>query len=139
MTEKQLRVLEVAKFIIVNKATIEKTANKFGLSISSIKKYINIDLPLIDVGIYKAVKMVQQGLINEGVKKGGTIGKRQPKYSEFESLEMAETIIKEGLTLKDASIKFNVPKSSIHNRIRDIEDEEIQSELDKLYERRKIR
>ena len=131
------KVLEVAKYIIENNATIEITANHFNLSTSSIKKYINNKLPLIDNELYLAVKLVQSNLEKIGHSVGGKNGIREPKYTEFEALEIAETMIANSLTLKEAEELFKIPTSTIYERIRAIKDDNIQSELDILFRNNK--
>ena len=100
---RQKKILEVAKYIIANKATITMTADYFGLSVSSIKKYINDQdkLKAIDFEIYNEVKKVQNELENIGHYIGGKNGIREPKYTEFEALEIAETMISESLTITE--------------------------------------
>lgn len=130
---KEKKVLEIAKYIIENKATISVVATKFNVSISSVKKYINNDLPTIDLNIYNAVKKVQQELIETGQKVGGLNGKRGPKFTDFEAIEIAQVMIENSLTLDEASAKFNIPRSTIYDRIRNIKDDKIQEELDILF------
>lgn len=132
---KEKKILEVAKYIIQNKATIEQTANHFEMSTSSIKKYINNkeNLQSIDIELYNAVKEVQKELENIGRIVGGKNGVRQPKYSEFEALEIVETMISENLTIVEAAKYFNMPKSTLYELIRRVDDKEIQEELDSLF------
>ena len=58
------KILTVAKYIIENNATITQTALNFGISTSSVKKYINdaYNLQSIDNNMYLAVKEVQDKL-----------------------------------------------------------------------------
>lgn len=138
---RQKKILEVAKYIIENKATIAMTANHFDLSVSSVKKYINDQdkLRSIDFKIYNEVKNVQNELEKVGHYVGGKNGIRESKYSEFEILEIAETMIAESLTLIEASKKFNIPKSTLYERIMSIKDDDIESDLRSLLETNKER
>lgn len=130
---REKRILEIARYIIENNATIAVTAKKFNLSTSSIKKYINNDLPNMDLNIYKAVKEVQDKLIEIGRTVGGINGKREPKYNDFEAREIAEVMIEGNLTLDEASKIFSIPRSTIYERIRDVDDRDIQNALDILF------
>ena len=119
---KQEKILEIAKYIIKNKATVQVTADHFKLSISSIKKYINDDdkLKSIDYDIYEAVKKVQEELIVIGNKVGGKM-------------------ISKSLTLDEAEEYFKIDRSTIYDRIRSIDDEVVQVELDQIFDRNKKR
>ena len=134
--ERQRKILEVAKYIIENKATINMTAEHFNLSTSSIKKYINNpeNLQSIDMNIYNAVKETQQEIEAIGHYVGGKNGIREPKYTEFEALEIAETMIAESLTLEQASSKFNIPTSTLYETLKRIDDEKIAEELKNLFD-----
>ncbi len=137
--EKKQKVLEVAKYIIEKTATIQMTADHFGMSTSSIKKYINNDLKDIDEDIYNKVKLVQKNLEEYGRLAGAKTGKRGPKYTNFEALEYAEVMIANQMTLDEASEYFNVPRSSIYDKVMSIDDEEIKDALEILFENNKKR
>lgn len=131
---REKKILEVAKFIIKNKATIAVTAKQFNLSTSTIKKYINDKdkLQAINIEIYNSVKEIQKELENIGHYVGGKNGIREPKYTEFEALEIAETMISDSLTYAEASKKFNIPTSTLYERIKAIDDDKIQEALRNL-------
>ena len=131
------KVLLVAKFIIQNKATIGKTAENFEMSTSSIKKYINDLLPQIDEEIYRTVKETQKEIEYLGQIQGGYIGKRGPKYGEEEALKYAKDLISQDLTLDQVSDKFKVARSTIYERVKDINNKELQDELTEAFRGRK--
>ena len=135
----QKKILEIAKYMLENKATISMTAEHFHLSVSSIKKYINDPdkLPAIDIDLYKQIKLMQEELQQIGHIVGGKNGVREPTYTEFEALEIAETMLSESLTLKEAEERFNIPDSTIYERLRAINDDNLQRELDLLFKSHK--
>lgn len=137
----ELKIKQAALYIIKNKATIEDTANHFNCSISTIKKWINNDdkLKAIDEDLYNKVKKVQLEVTEIGNRKGGKVSSRKEifKNSEFEMLEIIETILNEGLTLDEAFIRFGVPKSTIYERAINYNDKEIVSELRNLFDENK--
>ena len=135
--EKKTKVLEVAKFIIEKTATIQMTADHFGMSTSSIKKYINNDLKEIDEDIYNKVKIVQKNLEEYGRQKGSKIGKRGPKYTDFEALEIAETMIANQMTIEEASEYFGMPRVSLYESIKRVDNQEIQTNLELLFKKNK--
>ena len=134
--EKEKKILEVAKYIIEEKATISMAAERFNLSISSIKKYINNpeNLQSIDMDIYNAVKETQKEIEAIGHYVGGKNGIREPKYTEFEALEIAEVMIAESLTLEQASVRFGIPRSTLYEALKRINDEKIVEELGILFD-----
>ena len=131
------KILTVAKYIIENNATIEQTALNFGISTSSIKKYINDDYNLksIDPNAYLAVKDVQEKLQIEGRIKGAKAGKRTATITEFEAEEIARVMIENGWTLQQASLHFdNVPTSTIYENLMKISNCELLEKLQNLFE-----
>lgn len=144
MTEnKKIMILNVAKYIIENKATIDTTATHFNLSTSCIKKYINDkdNLQSLDMTIYNDVKKVQQYLIEVGHSVGGKngIGVSKSKYTDFEAMEIAETMINDGLTVKEASQMFSIPSSTLYDKITSIDDEVIKEKLQILFDENNLR
>ena len=131
--EKKQKVLEVAKFIIEKSATISMTADHFGMSTSSIKKYINNDLKEIDEDIYNKVKLVQKNLEEYGRLAGAKNGKRGPKYTEQEAMKIAKMMIDHGMTIEEVSEYSGIPKSSIYEMVKRIEDEKIKTALEELF------
>lgn len=130
---KEQMVLNVAKYIIENTATVDMTAAHFDLSVRTIQNYINKDLILIDKDIYDNVKETQKKLEQIGRLAGSKTGKRGPKYNDFECMEIAEVMIENSMTLDDASIYFNIPRSSIYDKVKGINDPNIQEKLEELF------
>lgn len=137
----ELKIKQAALYIIKNEATISDTANYFGCSASTIKKWINNEdkLKLIDKDLYNRVKEVQIKIKNIGNKKGGKekIKDGTFKNSDFEILEVIETILSESLTLEEASIRFGIPTSTIYERVINYNDKEIVNELLNLFSENK--
>lgn len=133
---KEEKILTVAKFIIKNKATIEMTADNFGISISSVKKYINNkeNLQSIDYDIYLAVKKVQQELISIGQHVGGKNGVRSASISDFEIEEIARIMIDKGYTLQNTSLEFGIPTSTLYERLMSINNKNLSEELERLFD-----
>ena len=130
-------VLEVAKYIIENKATIKEAAIKFNKSESSIKKYINDKLIDIDEKMYLAVKYVQNELMIEGRKIGGQTGKRGPSITEEEAKDIAKQMIKKAWTYEEAQMNLGIPSSTIYERVNSIKDPEIREGLEELSKKNK--
>ena len=137
----ELKIKKAAVYIIENNATISQTADHLNVSVSTIKKWINNDdkLKSIDENLYNKVKKVQDEIINLGNIKGGEAGTREGTYknSDFDILEIIETMISEGLTLVEASQRFNVPKSTIYDRAINYNDEKVVEEVKILFDEHK--
>lgn len=134
---KAQKILTVAKYIIENNATINEVALNFGISTSSVKKYINDkhNLQSINYDVYLAVKEVQEKILMTARIKGGKIGIATPSISEFEAEEIATVMIERGWTLEQASNYFdNIPTSTIYENLMKISDKELLIGLQNLFE-----
>lgn len=137
------KIIEVANFIIENKATMEETAVYAKRSISSIKKYINDDdkLKSISPELYENVKKVQNIIINEGNirggKKGSTRGNR--KNSDNQIIGIMHEMIEKRLTIEEASSIYDIPTSTLYERINECKDRQLLSKIEKLYNENKKR
>lgn len=127
---------EVVNHIINSKTTIEQASLMFGISESTLHKYI-ADIKESNQELYNRLLLVQEEVSKRGHILGGKTSIRGPKYTDFESVEIAETIIGDDLTLVEASMKFDVPKSSIYERVKAVNDEEIQKNLQDIFDGRK--
>ena len=113
------KILQVANYIIENKATIQMVNEEFGYSISTIKKYINDEdkLQSIDKQLYEKVKEVQKQIEHEGQIHGGKIGKRKPTYTDDEIIGILNEMVLKTLTLEEAYEIYGIPTSTLHERI----------------------
>lgn len=129
---------EVIEYIISVKSTVEYASLKFGISESTIRKYIS-SLKNNNPELYERLKIVQEEIIKFGNIVGGKNGVRGPKYTDFESVEVAETMLGENLTLSEASEKFDIPRSTIYERVKGIDDADTQDNLQAMFDSRKKR
>ena len=127
---------EVINHIIKAKSTIEQASLMFGISESTIQKYIAY-IKESNQELYIKLREVQEEVSKRGHALGGKTSVRGPKYTDFESVEMAQTMVEAELTLDEASTYFDVPRSSVYERIKTVDDEEIQDGLEELFNRRK--
>lgn len=67
----ELRVLEISNYIIDTKATVRKTAVKFGISKSTVHKDVTERLPQLDHGLAKQVRDVLEVNKSERHIRGG--------------------------------------------------------------------
>lgn len=122
----------VIKDIIANNLTNEVASKKYGISESTIIKYVaSLD---DESDLKKNYKIIKAKLDAIGKVVGGLNGQRQAKNTEFEAMEIADAMISERLTLDEASHKFDVPRSTIYEIIRRINDKDIQDDLDELFD-----
>lgn len=123
-TAKEKKILEVAKYIVENKATKEMVAEKFNISKSSIKNYINgkDNLQKINYELYLLVKNTQEELMQ-----------KTSNITDFEIEEIARVMLENDFTLKEASDFFQIATSTLHDRLKSINDEQLKQELDELF------
>ncbi|MBQ9019415.1 MAG: hypothetical protein IJ097_03820 [Bacilli bacterium] len=101
---------------INNNLTVKETAEKLGISKRTfqlhLKKVKDLDLKLHNLVLKKQQKNIRNGRIL-----GGKKGKVKPRYSMEEAVNMAYEIIKNELTYEEASLKFDIPKSTIYEMV----------------------
>lgn len=103
------------------------------MSESTIKKYI-AKLKQENNDLYKKYILNKDKRIEISNSVGGKNGKRESNHSEFEALEIAETMISSSLTLEEASKLFKIPTSTIYDMLNRIDDNDLQKELSELYQ-----
>ena len=139
--DKRDLIIKIANYIIDNMATIDEVSKKFNKSVSSIKKYINDDsnLKSIDILLYNKVKKVQKEIEMQGRLKGSYMSQNISKYKNLDEqiIIIAKDMIKNEMTLNDASITYKIPKSTLYERIMQIKDKELLGEVKRLFEKNK--
>jgi len=75
------RVLEEADYIVVYHTTIEKTAEHFGVSISTVHRDITERLPQISKGVSQKVRRVLNYNISQRSTRGGRAASKKKKES----------------------------------------------------------
>lgn len=133
---KESKIVKVAEYIIDNKATVASCAKHFDCSVSTIKKYINNDgnLKDIDLELYKKVKEVQKEIEEKSHHIGGMISKRNSKHTYSEIKKIVETMIRNSWTIEEASKYYNIPRSTLYENIKKIDDEKLKLSLKMLFD-----
>ena len=137
------KILEVANYIVKNKATVKQVMEEFNLSKKTVLNYINVYLKEMGeadttyLELYNEVKSVMKNNEHLGKINGGKTGSRGYHYTDFEIMEVAETIIERNMTLKEASEYFDIPISTIYDRITNIDDNVIQDNLRNVFDNNK--
>lgn len=130
----------VAEYII-NEHTIEQAAQHFQKSPSSIKKYLSKirdeSAPDCDAVIAERLKLAQAKMILAGQKKGGATGKRGKTYDEATAKMYAEAYLS-GLSIEQLAQLAQIPKTTLHDMIRGIEDEELQKRINEYIINKKV-
>lgn len=91
----------------------------------------------ISLDFYNEVKKVMKNNEHLGKVKGGKTWFRGYHYTDFEMMEVAETIIERNMTLKEASEYFDIKASTIYDRITTINDNVIQDNLRAVFDNNK--
>jgi len=123
---------------VANDHTIADATEHFNKSESSIKKYLakfrDPNGEYYEPILAEKLKLSQQKKILEGTKLGGSMGKRGKNYEEFTARMYAEAYMS-GKTLEQLSELSKIPKSTLHEMIRGIEDEDLQRQIDEYISR----
>ena len=117
------KILMVANYIIKNKATVKDVMEEFNLSKKTVLNYVNVYLKKMSetdpiyLELYNEVKKTMKNNEYLGKIKGGKTGARGYHYTDFEIMEVAETIIERNMTLKEASEYFRRLQSGLYNAV----------------------
>lgn len=78
----ETRVIDIAKYVIKNKATVRKAAKNFGISKSTVHTDLRYRLPKLDKSLYNQVDKILNINLSERHIRGGEATRR--KYREKE-------------------------------------------------------
>lgn len=125
-------LISIGKYVIEGH-TIKETAQHFNKSESSIQKYLakirNPQSENYNEILAEKLKLAQLKMELQGRKKDGSNGKRGKTYEEFTARMYAEAYLS-GLTIKQLADLSGIPKSTLHDMIREIDDEKLQKVID---------
>lgn len=77
----QMRVFEIANYIVNNQATVREAALKFNVSKSTVHKDVSERLPMISYTLYNQVRDVVDINLDERASRGGQATKEKYNYS----------------------------------------------------------
>lgn len=83
MKDLDLRTIEVAEYLVINKSTIRSTASAFGLSKSIVHHDLTFRLPLLDDELYKKVRQILIVNFQEKNIRGGEATKSIYKHKKL--------------------------------------------------------
>lgn len=126
--------IEEAIEYITNDLTMEQTAKKLGISLSTLQNHFQrvkeMDLDLNEKIVEKTKRQIHNGTIT-----GGQRGKATRRYSDAEILEIVHIIISSELTYEEASTLLEIPKSTIYELTHsDAVSKELKDQLDMVAE-----
>lgn len=123
-------IINEAKQYINSDMTVSETAEFLGISKRTLQLHLK-KLISIDPNLHELVLNKQKSNVIAGRSKGGSNGKRPPSYTKEEALFLANTIINNQMTYRDAEEKFNIPSSTIYDMTHsDYIDSELRDSLD---------
>lgn len=127
------KVLEIARYIVKEGATLNKVADHFKMSKRTIQLYLK-ELRDIDVDIYEKVEEIKNSNQQEGKIKGGKNSKSSPKNELKKVEEIAKVMVNEDLTIKEAALRYDMKESTLYDNLLRIEQEKLKRNLDLLFE-----
>ena len=123
---------DIAREYIANDLTMEETASKLGISLSTLKS-IFAKIELTNPALYKEINNKKTKQVAEGKKKGARLGKAKVRYTQEQAIAIAQTMINDELSYEEASELFNIPKSTLYEMVHsDFIDCELKDKLDVL-------
>ena len=87
--------------------------------------------------IAERLKKKKKKMILAGQKKGGATGKRGKTYDEATAKMYAEAYLS-GLSIEQLAQLAQIPKTTLHDMIRGIEDEELQKRINEYIINKKV-
>lgn len=109
-----MNIEEEARTYIGSEMTVKETASYCGVSKRTLQLHLR-KLEELNPELHKLVLKKQQRQIILGQKKGGSIGRRKPNYTPENATDMAEFLIKNQATYKEASEITGIPSSTIYD------------------------
>ncbi len=131
------KIIEIANYIIENKATNQEAASHFGLAKDTVKKYMNRQdgLISIDYDLYLKVKKVKEEMVNLSKQIGGQAIKSRNYNNEYEkTYAIAEYMVNNKITLTKASVKFGQSKEELKFKIEKLDNKKLVNKAKKLFE-----
>ena len=116
-------IKEIAIYTIENNSTVRETGKIFGISKSSIYKYLTLNLPRIDKLLYKKVSKVLENNKNERYRRGGTATRMKYKGKEVRKMEY------KGYNIRITCIDERQIKCSIYKNSNKIDEFETIGEI----------
>lgn len=131
--------IDVAYYIIENESTIAEAANHFGVCPSTIQnklKKLECSSNKDEQNLILMVRNVQKSIQSKKVSLGGILGKRDYSHNQGVLDVIYDTIVNEGLTLRQCQEKLGIPKSTIYENLKRLPKEK-QEEIKKAFRRNK--
>lgn len=111
-------IKDIAKYTIENNTTVRETGKAFGISKSSVYKYLTFNLPRISKSLYEKTSKVLEKNKNERYRRGGTATKIKYKGREVRKMEYKGYNIRI-VCIDERQIKCSIYKNS--NKIDEFE------------------
>lgn len=123
-------IIREAKEYISNDKTLSETAKVLGVSKKTLQLHFK-ELAVIDSKLSMLVEKKKSKNQVLGRIKGGALGKVTSSYEKEQILVIAKTIIRNELTYEEASLMFDIPKSTIYGLVHsDVVPKDIKDALD---------
>lgn len=122
-TTKDDFIKDIAKYTIENNTTVRQTGKAFGISKSSVYKYLTFNLPRISKSLYEKTSKVLENNKNERYKRGGIANRKKYKGKEVQKMEY------KGYNIRITCIDEKQIKCSIYKNSNKIDEFETIGEI----------
>lgn len=127
-------IIREADYYLNNDVNIDQASSDLGISRRSFQLHMK-KLASIAPDRFKLVTDKKENNIRQGNIKGGSLGKRTPKWTSEEAMSIASEMLDKSMTYEDGAKEFDIPKSTLHEMMHNgIKDEKTISLLYALAE-----
>ena len=116
MKVKEEIIINEAKVFLNGNMTVQETAETLGISKRTLQIHMK-KLKNIDENIYNLVEEKKQANQEQGRIVGGQVGKATPRYTKEEAIRVANIMLSESLTYREAETLLEIPRTTIYEMI----------------------
>lgn len=127
-------MIKEAEYYLQNDVNVDEASKALGISRRTFQLHMK-KLESIAPDKFKLVTDKKENNIRQGNIKGGSLGKRGPKWTREEAMASAKEMLGKEMTYKDAERVLGIPKSTLHEMLHSgVDDEQTLSLLYALAE-----
>lgn len=116
-------IIREAEYYLNNDVNIDKASEELGVSRRTFQLHMK-KLESIAPDKFKLVQDKKASNARRGSIKGGSLGKRSPKWTKEDATRISKEMVNSDFTYEDAEKQFGIPRSTLHEMMqKGVEDE----------------